>query len=251
MKINKQRSFKNKILQKKGGETFKTDNQEPPQQDDREDEECIYLKREDYIIETNSDKSSLENKFSYLESWFEEISKGTAKIYDIKLLSIQLVRGPGIQPFIPLFIILSSNISFLISTSSLPCYNSHRQLFYVSIVCIILTQIFMIRVSYFNPGFLQHKEDKIEMLSSIDIFEMYCEPCGVTFHEKKDKRVYHCEICNLCVENYDHHCFVFGNCISKSNLRYFYATITFAILDYLILSYLMMENLFGWCLAAK
>lgn len=44
-----------------------------------------------------------------------------------------------------------------------------------------------------------------------------CRKCGV---EYKNKSV-HCIECDVCVEEYDHHCVWTGKCIGKGNIRYF------------------------------
>jgi hypothetical protein len=37
------------------------------------------------------------------------------------------------------------------------------------------------------------------------------------------RRVYHCKYCNICIEQYDHHCPWLSKFIGKKNLRLFYA----------------------------
>lgn len=37
--------------------------------------------------------------------------------------------------------------------------------------------------------------------------------------------MYHCIDCQVCVEGYDHHCMMYGKCIAKGNLPYFYVTV--------------------------
>lgn len=36
---------------------------------------------------------------------------------------------------------------------------------------------------------------------------------------------YHCEDCDVCIEDYDHHCVFFSKCIGGGNLTYFWCTL--------------------------
>ena len=59
-----------------------------------------------------------------------------------------------------------------------------------------------------------------------------------TCHIIKPVRSYHCSICDVCVENHDHHCPWVGTCVGKRNYKYFVsfisATAIFALLTFLI-----------------
>ena len=47
----------------------------------------------------------------------------------------------------------------------------------------------------------------------------YCKICDVFKNELKGK-VYHCSDCGVCIENWDHHCDIFGKCIAENNCNY-------------------------------
>ena len=49
----------------------------------------------------------------------------------------------------------------------------------------------------------------------------YCKVCRVI----KDKWITHCDDCNVCIKNLDHHCPVTGKCIGRGNILCFYAMI--------------------------
>ena len=49
---------------------------------------------------------------------------------------------------------------------------------------------------------------------------LYCKICGIS--KKDKKKVVHCEDCDVCVEEYDHHCPWTGKCIGKGNIWAFY-----------------------------
>ena len=44
------------------------------------------------------------------------------------------------------------------------------------------------------------------------------------------KRGYHCDICGVCIKQYDHHCTWINNCVGKRNLARFIFFLVFIIL---------------------
>ena len=48
----------------------------------------------------------------------------------------------------------------------------------------------------------------------------YCKYCNYDYPFNRD--LYHCHKCGICVIGIDHHCGVFGKCIAKNNLIWFY-----------------------------
>ena len=61
----------------------------------------------------------------------------------------------------------------------------------------------------------------------------YCEKCNITI--PKHFHVAHCNFCDICVKNYDHHCPWIGKCVGKYTKIPFYLFI-FWILFYIISS---------------
>lgn len=51
---------------------------------------------------------------------------------------------------------------------------------------------------------------------------------------KTPKRGYHCDICGICIEQYDHHCTWICNCVGKKNIARF---IIFVVLLVILLAF--------------
>jgi hypothetical protein len=47
------------------------------------------------------------------------------------------------------------------------------------------------------------------------------------------RRGYHCDICGVCIQQYDHHCTWINNCVGKRNIARFIFFLTFLILTLL------------------
>jgi len=70
------------------------------------------------------------------------------------------------------------------------------------------------------PGYLERKPgfDFVEILEKYQSSSV-CPDCEVL----KTPRSRHCNLCNRCVDRFDHHCPWVNNCIGRKNFRYFYS----------------------------
>ena len=64
-----------------------------------------------------------------------------------------------------------------------------------------------------------------------------CETCNLVL--KYSEKVEHCEDCDICVKNYDHHCYWTGKCITKRTLIFFYG-FAFGTLFYIMWYFLII-----------
>ena len=86
--------------------------------------------------------------------------------------------------------------------------------------------------SLINPGY--PKNDLGRNYGSPNKDYYYCNLCH--FYVRRDKFASHCFDCDICIENFDHHCPWTGHCIGKNNLYSFYIFIGFSFFIILYLA---------------
>jgi palmitoyltransferase len=77
-----------------------------------------------------------------------------------------------------------------------------------------------------DPGYLK-KDSKIDFNTVLEKFDpnTLCPECEVI----RTERSRHCNICNRCVERFDHHCPWINNCVGVRNHAFFFLYIAFTI----------------------
>ncbi len=50
----------------------------------------------------------------------------------------------------------------------------------------------------------------------------------------------HCEDCDVCISDYDHHCVFFSKCIGGGNIKAFYGSIGCLILNFVLVLILVV-----------
>lgn len=117
--------------------------------------------------------------------------------------------------FMILITIIHSSIPFFMSFSLLLIY-------FTCFLCHIF--IFLV-----NPGIptidhyskMMMKSENYVKMTEIERKNFYeCEKCNIMINYNEN--IEHCDDCDICVENYDHHCFWTGKCITKKNIWAFY-----------------------------
>ena len=77
---------------------------------------------------------------------------------------------------------------------------------------------------YYSRHFIKNNPD----LPSSSVVK--CSRCNIVV--PKHFRISHCNTCQVCVKNYDHHCPWTGKCIAKNNIVFFYIFITSILLSF-------------------
>lgn len=70
----------------------------------------------------------------------------------------------------------------------------------------------------------------------------YCDKCEIWYNPEKN--VEHCDICDICIEEFDHHCSWAGKCIGKGDKCFFrlFVIFTLFLVFYLIFSFWIINN---------
>ena len=117
------------------------------------------------------------------------------------------------------------------------------KLYYITGLCLnILFSFFSIIITtYFKciVNFKQHiKKKKKNLLTMYENLNNVCIKC---IRIKKSNTI-HCTICNLCIDNWDHHCFWLNCCITTKNKKIF-------IIFFILILLLLLSNMaFSVCL---
>jgi len=93
--------------------------------------------------------------------------------------------------------------------------------FLKNIILIILIVSFIISIILYliNPGIIY--QSYIKNIQNT----LYCKICDIKYDKSLNGK--HCQICNVCISGFDHHCNSIGKCIGRYNFIIFYIVILF------------------------
>jgi hypothetical protein len=132
---------------------------------------------------------------------YPPFSIGTSNTYFISMFVFVII-------FLPLMLVV---ISFL--------FKGQTKFIMTEAFAFILVILSLIYTFIRNPGIVYYSDD-----STYDAtLHNYCDKCKT--YTLKTRNVNHCTTCDVCCEQTDHHCGVFGKCIGKNNLICFYTSI--------------------------
>ncbi len=121
----------------------------------------------------------------------------------ISMVGFTILLVGGLSILIPLWPVLSLLVRIL----------------FISIFSFTLMIYFLMFIS--NPGIIPEKIIRDENEDIEDKSKYSCLRCLAL----KIQKAHHCEDCDVCISNYDHHCVWVGKCIGGRNLVLFYVFI--------------------------
>ena len=164
--------------------------------------------------------SNLSHNFinnEYEENQNNEINPNLERVYNQIHPFLFINNEPIILigPDILYYIIILSISSFL----SIIFYSLKNKPIIVMKILFILGYLFY-SITYtllmiLNPGIPTNK-------NNIDLDELrknynQCNACNCIFYKNNDYITFHCHECNICVEDFDHHCTFATKCIGRKN----------------------------------
>lgn len=189
-----------------------------------------------YLMVNNHNKSIESEEETYQNTQIIKTKKRTLYKFVGRTLFLFLDKYEDplliIGPHWPLYVCFCGIISLIMIGVYLTLWK------YLGIIMRILGHIcfWVYFISYthcslYNPGYPKNDIGRKFGYPRPDYY--FCSNCQ--FYVKKNKYVTHCNDCDICIENQDHHCPWTGHCIGKNNYYTFMIFIgaSFSIIIYL------------------
>lgn len=91
-----------------------------------------------------------------------------------------------------------------------------------------------------NPGIASiSKRSQEKDLKELSRYANFCRRCQIL----RDETTYHCDICDVCIQGYDHHCPWTGKCIGVGNVKAFYTFITTTLIYFVFCMIITFKDL--------
>ena len=144
-----------------------------------------------------------------------------------------ILIGPDLIYFIIIFTI-SSFFSIIVYSMKVKPLLIMKGLYIIGYIFYSATYILLVLL---NPGIPKNK-------NNIDMSELkknynQCNICNCIFYKNNDYVTFHCNDCNICIDNYDHHCIFASKCIGKNN-KFLFKLWLFSVPCFIIIIFLFI-----------
>ena len=175
-------------------------------------------KKKNIIIKNNDSLTINNNTLGFINNTKkeEEINPNKERLYNSShpFLFIKgepiIIIGPDTKYYVWIFSFVSF---FSIIIYSLK--NSHilfKLLFFAGYLFFAITYTMLLLI---NPGFPTNK-NKVEP-EMLKVHYHQCQDCNGIIFKKEGKITLHCPKCNICIEDFHHHCVYATKCIGRGN----------------------------------
>jgi len=180
--------------------------------------------KKEKIIPVNSDKKriTLDNEPS--KYYFYKKLGNSFSYFGNKYGDPLIIIGPNWQMYVCLSLLISSLYYF----GYINCWYFIDYIY--KLIGLSIYLIFILSYTYtflINPGYPKNDIDSRKG-EPRDKFE-FCYVCRIWVN--KDKNVEHCIVCDICIEENDHHCIWTSKCIGKNNIFSFKIFVIFTLIS--------------------
>ena len=190
-----------------------------------------YKKATNYVLPENASELNIKTLESnniifgndlLLNKYPKKIGNLNAYFY-YKNYPLILINFPQMYLFLIYQIFINLFFFLTIKLFHKNLYNFLEFLYIISYIIPVSSHLI---IFFMNPGTPKFNLNFYQ-LNQIDENEkknfMYCKICNIIVKIEDD--VVHCDECNVCVMNYDHHCYWTSKCITNKNICFFYCFI--------------------------
>lgn len=104
----------------------------------------------------------------------------------------------------------------------------------ISIILVLGSASLFITLIYKNPGTIRNNDPKkmfFDLFKREEMVTDYCATCAVRIIPNRK----HCIICDICIEDFDHHCYWINTCVGRNNVKIFRIFLIFLFLNLLVI----------------
>jgi hypothetical protein len=130
------------------------------------------------------------------------------------------IVGPNLTPAVCLWFWISAAMGLWAVFAAAPLWRIYSPVVISTVVTFALSVLIFIFVACADPGIIPRRPSSSPPEDTEGVTNVrWCNICSI----EKPTGAYHCQACDNCVLQFDHHCPVFGTCIGGRNITAFRA----------------------------